>query len=85
MKRIFLVFWFSRQREFRADTGGARLAGKRQMIGALEQLKSAYDEPHLPDQMRAFGLSGGTRRGLMRLFMTHPSLDERIQALQRQP
>ncbi|MFQ5931001.1 MAG: protease HtpX, partial [Nitrospiraceae bacterium] len=76
-----IVFWFSRRREFRADIGGARLAGTGQMIAALERLKASYEQPHLPDQMRAFGISGGARRGLMRLFMTHPSLDERIEAL----
>jgi heat shock protein HtpX len=76
-----IVFWFSRQREFRADTGGAQLAGRNQMIAALERLKTMVDQPALPDQMRAFGISGGARRGLMRLFMTHPSLDERIAAL----
>ena len=79
-----IVFWFSRRREFRADTGGARLAGRNQMIAALERLKTMVDQPALPDQMRAFGISGGARRGLMRLFMTHPSLDERIAALKMQ-
>jgi heat shock protein HtpX len=82
MLASLLVFWFSRQREFRADTGGARLAGRGQMIGALECLQTSSAEAQLPDQMRAFGISGGTRHGLQRLFMTHPSLDERIQALQ---
>jgi heat shock protein HtpX len=76
-----IVFWFSRRREFRADAGGARLAGRPQMIGALEKLK-AGSEP-LPEQMGAFGVSGGTRGGFMRLFMTHPPLDERIEALKR--
>ncbi len=76
-----IVFWFSRRREFRADTGGARLAGANQMIAALERLKKSYEQPHLPDQMRSFGISGGTKRGLLRLFMTHPSLDERIAKL----
>jgi len=75
-----IVFWFSRQREFRADAGGARLAGREKMIAALERLKAGSSEP-LPDQMAAFGVSGGTRRGLARLFMTHPPLDERIEAL----
>jgi heat shock protein HtpX len=79
-----IVFWFSRQREFRADTGGARFAGKQHMIAALERLKMTYDQPHLPDHMRAFGISGRTRRGLLRLFMTHPPLDERIAALKAQ-
>jgi heat shock protein HtpX len=76
-----IVFWFSRRREFKADVGGARIAGTQQMIAALERLKASYEQPHLPDQMKAFGISGGTRRGLFRLFMTHPSLDERIKAL----
>jgi heat shock protein HtpX len=79
-----MVFWFSRRREFRADLGGARLAGTNQMIAALERLKASYDQPHLPDQIRALGISGGARRGLLRLFMTHPSLDERIRALRAQ-
>lgn len=76
-----IVFWFSRRREFRADAGGARLAGANQMIAALERLKASYEQPHLPDQMRAFGISGGARGGLLRLFMTHPPLDERIEKL----
>ena len=76
-----IVLWFSRRREFRADAGGARLAGANQMIAALERLKASYEQPHLPDQMRAFGISGGARRGLFRLFMTHPPLDERIEKL----
>jgi len=74
-----VVFWFSRQREFRADAGAARLAGAGKMIAALERLKQGA-EP-LPDQMAAFGIAGGGRSGLMRLFMTHPSLDDRIAAL----
>lgn len=75
-----VVMWFSRRREFRADRGGARLAGRDRMIAALEQLKKARPEP-LPDQMAAFGISGGVGRGLARLFMSHPPLDERIAAL----
>ncbi len=74
-----VVFWFSRQREFRADAGGARLAGTGNMIAALERLKAGA-EP-LPDQMAAFGIAGGDRAGFLRLFMTHPSLDDRIAAL----
>jgi heat shock protein HtpX len=76
-----IVFWFSRQREFRADRGGARLAGAGNMIAALERLKMGTEQPHLPDQMAAFGISGKFGRGLSRLFMTHPPLDERIAAL----
>jgi len=75
-----VVMWFSRRREFRADAGGARLAGHDNMIAALERLKRAHPEP-LPDQMAAFGISGGVGRGLVRLFMSHPPIEERIAAL----
>lgn len=74
-----IVMWFSRQREFRADRGGASLAGRQSMIAALERLQRVHSEP-LPDKMAAFGISGG-KSGLMRLFMTHPPLEERIAAL----
>jgi heat shock protein HtpX len=80
-----VVMWFSRQREFRADAGGARLAGREQMVSALERLKRGADQPHLPDQMAAFGISGGVAGGLKRLFMTHPPLEERIAALRAHP
>jgi heat shock protein HtpX len=79
-----IVMWFSRHREFRADAGGARLAGTGNMIGALERLRAEQMRRHpsgLPSQMRAFGISAGVPRGLMRLFMSHPPLDERINAL----
>ena len=80
-----IVMWFSRQREFRADAGGARLAGREKMIAALERLKLNYEGPaQLPDQIAAFGISGGVSRGLKRLFMSHPPLDERIAALRNQ-
>ena len=75
-----IVMWFSRQREFRADSGGARLAGRQNMIAALERLNSLHPSP-LPDRMAAFGISGGGASGLKRLFLTHPPLSERIQAL----
>src|SRR5580704_15264722 len=68
-----IVMWFSRQREFRADAGGARLAGRERMIAALERLKVAHDSP-LPAQLNAFGISGGEAGGLQRLFMSHPPL-----------
>jgi heat shock protein HtpX len=77
-----IVMWFSRQREFRADAGGARLAGREKMIGALEALKRGQAESNLPPQMAAFGIAGGGG-GLTRLFMSHPPLDERIEALRR--
>lgn len=76
-----IVFWFSRRREFRADSGGARLAGRDKMVAALEKLQRSVNQPHLPDQIAAFGISGGSGRGLKRLFMTHPPLEERIEAL----
>jgi heat shock protein HtpX len=74
-----IVLWFSRQREFRADTGGAFLAGRENMIAALERLKSASSEP-LPAQMAAFGIKGGASR-FGALFTSHPPLEERIAAL----
>ena len=76
-----IVFWFSRQREFRADRGGAQLAGTDNMIGALERLKAAHGEPLRTQQLAAFGISGHVGAGIKRLFMTHPPLDERIAAL----
>jgi heat shock protein HtpX len=75
-----IVMWFSRQREFRADRGGASLAGKQAMISALERLKSLHPAP-LPEKMAAFGIAGGGAGGIKRLFMTHPLLEERIAAL----
>jgi len=75
-----IVMWFSRQREFRADAGGARLAGREHMIGALERLRARHAGP-LPDKMAAFGIAGDLGTGLKKLFMTHPPLDERIAAL----
>lgn len=78
-----IVMWFSRQREYRADAGGAQLAGREKMIAALQRLKQSVDQPHLPEQLEAFGISGGMGRGIKRLFMSHPPLDERIEALQR--
>lgn len=76
-----IVMWFSRRREFRADAGGAQLSGRQNMIAALERLQQTVAQPHLPDQMAAFGISGRIGHGLKRLFMTHPPLAERIAAL----
>jgi len=77
-----VVNWFSRQREFRADHGGATLAGRNKMIAALQRLQLNYGQPpQLPDQVKAFGISGTTGWGLKRLFMSHPPLEERIAAL----
>jgi heat shock protein HtpX len=78
-----IVLWFSRQREFRADRGGARLAGREKMIAALQRLKAQQHPAQLPDRLQAFGISGGVGSGLKRLFMSHPPLDERIEALRR--
>jgi heat shock protein HtpX len=78
-----IVMWFSRQREFRADAGGAKLAGRDKMIAALERLKAMHEPAQLPDQMAAFGISGSPAGGFKRLFMSHPPLDERIAALKR--
>ncbi len=78
-----VVMWFSRRREFRADHGGATLAGRNKMIAALQRLQLNYGQPpQLPDQVKAFGISGVTGHGLKRLFMSHPPLEERIAALQ---
>jgi heat shock protein HtpX len=74
-----IVAWFSRWREFRADAGGADLAGRGKMIAALERLKLNHEQSQLPAQIAAFGISGGG--GIMRLLMSHPPLDERIAAL----
>jgi heat shock protein HtpX len=75
-----IVMWFSRRREFRADAGGGQLAGNRSMIAALERLRAAHGGP-LPQQLAAFGITGGEGGGLQRLFMSHPPLEERIAAL----
>jgi len=75
-----IVMWFSRQREFRADAGGARLSGREKMIAALEKLRAQSDPQPLPDAMAAFGISGRSS-GIARLFMTHPPLEERIERL----
>ena len=79
-----IVMWFSRRREFRADHGGATLAGRPNMISALQALGRGQDQD-LPANMRAFGIKGGRAEGLKRLFMSHPPLEERIAALQAQP
>jgi heat shock protein HtpX len=76
-----IVMWFSRQREFRADAGGARLAGTAGMIGALEALRRVHEPNHLPESMQAFGIAGGKGAGIRRFFMSHPPLEERIAAL----
>jgi len=74
-----IVAWFSRWREFRADAGGASLAGREKMIAALDRLKLNQEQTTLPAQVQAFGISGGG--GIMALFSSHPPLDVRIAAL----
>lgn len=76
-----IALWFSRWREFRADAGGARLAGRQKMIAALEKLARNQGVSSLPAQIAAFGISGGGKGRIGRLFMSHPPLAERIQAL----
>jgi heat shock protein HtpX len=76
-----IAMWFSRHREFRADAGGATLAGRNKMIAALERLAQNHGQSTLPKQVAAFGISGGNGGGLRRLLMSHPPLDERIAAL----
>ncbi len=79
-----IVMWFSRWREFRADAGGARLAGREKMVSALQRLQVAAGQAELPDQLAAFGISGRMAEGFKRLFLSHPPLAERIAALQAQ-
>ncbi len=74
-----LVMWFSRYREFRADAGGAKLAGKEKMIAALRALQRAHEPEDLPNQLAAFGINGSR---VQSLFMSHPALEDRIAALQ---
>ncbi len=76
-----IVHWFSRRREFRADAGGARLAGADKMIAALERLKRGVEGEPLPESLSAFGISSGGKKSLAAMFSTHPSLDDRIAAL----
>ena len=80
-----IAMWFSRHREFRADAGGATLAGREKMIAALERLAQTYGASTLPKQVAAFGISGGVGTGMRRLLMSHPPLDERIAALRNAP
>jgi len=79
-----IVMWFSRWREFRADAGGASLAGRNKMIAALERLKTGQPG-ELPDSMEAFGINVSIRKGFGALLKTHPPLSERITALRALP
>jgi heat shock protein HtpX len=77
-----IVMWFSRRREFRADAGGADLAGRQKMIAALRTLQRQAEPEDLPGEFAAFGISGNFGAGMKRLFMSHPPLQERIAALE---
>ncbi len=74
-----IVMWFSRWREFRADRGGAELAGRHKMIAALRRLQQAHDPQPMPDEMAAFAISAGK---VQKLFASHPPLEDRIAALE---
>ncbi len=76
-----IVMYFSRQREFKADAGAAKLAGSQKMIAALQRLQSIHQPSKLPEQMAAFGINGGMAEGFKKLFLSHPPLEERIAAL----
>ncbi|MDY0123635.1 protease HtpX [Sulfurimonas sp.] len=77
---MMIVMAFSRYREYRADEAGAYLSGRENMIAALQALSRSKEEPHLPEQIKSFGING---KGLMALFSTHPSLEDRIEKLRR--
>lgn len=79
-----IVMWFSRVREFRADEMGAKLAGKQNMIAALNALRPASQQPDpMPESMKAFAIASGQQQGfsIAQLFRSHPTLDDRITAL----
>ena len=78
------VMYFSRKREFRADQGGAQLSSRSNMIAALERLRAQHEPSVLPDQLAAFGISGRDGLGIRKLFMSHPPLEERVEALRNQ-
>ena len=78
-----IVMYFSRLREYRADAGGAQLAGREKMIAALQRLQALHEPSRLPDQLVAFGITGGIAEGMRKLFLSHPPLSERIAALQQ--
>lgn len=78
-----VVMWFSRWREYRADAGSAAVVGAAPMISALERLGQATEPAALPEQLSAFGIAGGRGRGLRSLFLSHPPLAARIEALRR--
>ena len=75
-----IVMAFSRYREYRADAGGASLAGRAKMIAALQKLQAGHGGSQLEGQLTAFGISG--KRATAELFMSHPPIEKRIAALQ---
>ena len=79
-----VVSWYSRRREYRADAGGAYLAGRANMIGALEALQRSVEPEHMPEQLEALGISGVRKGGLRRLFASHPPIEDRIAALREE-
>ena len=81
MLASIIVMWFSRQREFRGDNGGAQLAGKHKMVSALKRLQGDQQESQLQDQFTAFGIRG--KRTVAELSMSHPPLSKRIAALEQ--
>ena len=80
-----IVMWFSRYREYRADAGGAQLAGRHKMVAALRRLQQASNTSALPDEMAAFGITGEGAMHIKKLFMSHPPLEARIAALENMP
>ncbi len=78
-----IASWYSRRREFRADAGGAELAGREKMIAALQRLQQQHEPEELPGQFAAFGISGGVKEGIQKLLMSHPPLSERINSLRQ--
>ncbi len=79
-----VVYWYSRRREYRADAGGAYLAGRGNMIGALEVLQRSVEPEHMPEQLEAMGISGVRKGGLRMLFASHPPIEDRIAALREE-
>lgn len=79
-----VVAWYSRRREYRADAGGAYLAGKANMIGALEALQRSVEPEHMPEQLEAMGIAGVRKGGLRMLFASHPPMEDRIAALREE-
>lgn len=72
-----IAMWFSRYREFRADAGSASLVGKEKMIAALQRLQSLHEPQELQGSLNAFMINGKRKE----LFMSHPPLEKRIEAL----